>query len=145
MSYTKHQNYQSVLNSKPDIVTIMLGTNDTKPQNWKYKDKFINDYSSLVRSFLNLSPPPKVFLCLPPPSPDLHVVGIKQQSILEEIPLIKQVAEQNGCYIIDTHTPLLPFRGNTKAFSSDLIHPNEYGASIIAKTIADAIKNLYIP
>lgn len=35
--YIESQNFQ------PDIVLIKLGTNDTKPQNWKYKDEFMGD------------------------------------------------------------------------------------------------------
>lgn len=32
----------------PQIVLIKLGTNDTKPQNWRYKDSFKKDYQNLI-------------------------------------------------------------------------------------------------
>ena len=43
--YIESQNFQ------PDIVLIKLGTNDTKPQNWKYKDEFMADYQHLIDSY----------------------------------------------------------------------------------------------
>ena len=42
--YTENQAYQTSLNSNADIVLIMLGTNDSKPQNWNaelYKTELI--------------------------------------------------------------------------------------------------------
>jgi len=38
--YIKEQFYKNVLAWQPDVITIKLGTNDSKPQNWKYKDEF---------------------------------------------------------------------------------------------------------
>ena len=35
--YMKEKAYQEALASAPDVVIIMLGTNDTKPQNWEKK------------------------------------------------------------------------------------------------------------
>src|SRR4051794_25029443 len=37
--YDKQKAYRDALAFKPDVVVIMLGTNDSKPQNWdKHKD-----------------------------------------------------------------------------------------------------------
>jgi acyl-CoA thioesterase I len=33
---------------KPDVVVVMLGTNDAKPQNWSRKADFASDYASLM-------------------------------------------------------------------------------------------------
>ena len=35
--YQKQAAFQAALAYKPDVVVIMLGTNDTKPQNWSSK------------------------------------------------------------------------------------------------------------
>ena len=36
---------------KPDVVVIMLGTNDTKPQNWVHRADFYGDYRDLIESY----------------------------------------------------------------------------------------------
>ena len=41
--YMKEERYRQALDYNPDIVTIKLGTNDTKPQNWRYKSDFKKD------------------------------------------------------------------------------------------------------
>ena len=35
--YWNEKTFQDALEYKPDIVVIQLGTNDSKPQNWKFK------------------------------------------------------------------------------------------------------------
>ncbi|HOV77962.1 MAG TPA: GDSL-type esterase/lipase family protein, partial [Sedimentisphaerales bacterium] len=44
--YIRESAYTAALASKPDIVVIKLGTNDSKPQNWQYKEDFVADYGS---------------------------------------------------------------------------------------------------
>jgi lysophospholipase L1-like esterase len=44
----------------PDIVIILLGTNDTKPQNWRYKSDFSGDLRDLIRHFATLPSKPKI-------------------------------------------------------------------------------------
>ena len=43
--YKRQDTYKASLEYQPDIVLIKLGTNDTKPQNWKYKNEFKDRYS----------------------------------------------------------------------------------------------------
>jgi lysophospholipase L1-like esterase len=50
----------------PDIVIIQLGTNDSKPQNWKYGTNFISDYEELIASYASLTNSPKVLVCVLP-------------------------------------------------------------------------------
>ena len=42
--YSETDTYKASLEYQPDIVLIKLGTNDTKPQNWKYKNEFKDNY-----------------------------------------------------------------------------------------------------
>ena len=48
MPYQKQGAFQAALKFEPQVVVIMLGTNDTKPQNWKLKSKFASDYKDLL-------------------------------------------------------------------------------------------------
>lgn len=52
----------------PDVVIIKLGTNDTKPQNWKYSDEFLSDYRAMITEMRNLPSHPKIYLCKPVPA-----------------------------------------------------------------------------
>ena len=60
--YRKEKKYQEALKMLPNIVIIMLGTNDTKPQNWKYEAEFVGDYRDLIKSFQALPSKPKVYV-----------------------------------------------------------------------------------
>ena len=55
-------------NFDPDIAIIMLGTNDAKPQNWKFKDEFIADYAALIAELRSLPTHPLIMVCLPVPA-----------------------------------------------------------------------------
>lgn len=48
--YMKEERYRQALAYNPDIVTIKLGTNDTKPQNWRYKSDFKKDMETMIRT-----------------------------------------------------------------------------------------------
>ena len=52
--YWKLKQYRAALESKPQIVVIKLGTNDSRPDNWSFKDGFVDDYVELVKSFQEL-------------------------------------------------------------------------------------------
>lgn len=36
---------------QPNVVIIKLGTNDSKPENWKYKDEFETDLEYMISIF----------------------------------------------------------------------------------------------
>ncbi|HEX8548530.1 MAG TPA: SGNH/GDSL hydrolase family protein [Cytophagaceae bacterium] len=129
-----------IFNAKPNIITIKLGTNDSKSQNWDvYKKEFVGDYNKLIDTLLhNISPKPKIYLCLPCPSTGTgsSINGIKIRD--EIIPLIKQVATQRNLPIIDIHTPMI----DKMSMFPDGVHPNADGATEIAKIIYNALINV---
>ncbi|HBN38285.1 MAG TPA: hypothetical protein DD404_02040, partial [Ruminococcaceae bacterium] len=45
--YTNEKLYRQSLDFKPDIVVLMLGSNDSKENNWD-KEKFIKDYCEII-------------------------------------------------------------------------------------------------
>ncbi|MEN9814927.1 MAG: hypothetical protein RLZZ412_909, partial [Verrucomicrobiota bacterium] len=104
--YTKEKRYQDALQFAPNIVIIMLGTNDTKPQNWKHEADFEADYKDLVKSFQKLSSKPKVFVCRPVPVPGTGNYGINEANVQKEIPRIDALAKELGCEVIDMHAAL---------------------------------------
>lgn len=133
--YWKEKTYQDALEFNPDIVIIKLGTNDSKPQNWKYKDEFEKDYNDLVESFLNLPSNPKIFICKPVPAFKV-MWGIRDSIIVNDIiPMIEKIGKEKNLEVIDLYRA---FTGKENLFP-DAIHPNEEGAALMAKEIYKAI------
>jgi lysophospholipase L1-like esterase len=128
--------YQDALNYQPDIVTIKLGTNDSKPQNWKYKNEFKKDLTTMVKAFKALPSKPKIYLCLPVPAYAIQW-GINDSIITHDvIPYIKTVARKMKVEVIDLNTPL----GGFPQYFPDHIHPNEAGAIRIAEELFNVLK-----
>ena len=46
--------YQEALFSEPDILILMLGTNDAKEINWSDKETFVADYKEMANIFMDL-------------------------------------------------------------------------------------------
>ena len=133
--YWKEKKYQDALAMEPAIVVIMLGTNDTKPQNWKFEAEFDADYRELVKSFQSLKSKPKVFVCRPVPVPGQGNYGINEENIQKEIPRVDALAKELGCGVIDMHAAL----AKTPELLPDRVHPNTAGAGEMAKAAAKAI------
>jgi alpha-L-fucosidase 2 len=120
---------------KPDIVTIKLGTNDTKQYNWDtHKDEFKRDVLSMIDTLNALSTKPRIFLVLPVPIWS-NYFGIRDSALKKIIVIIKQIADERGLPVIDCNTPLLSFQ----SYFSDGVHPNAAGADSIAHIIARSI------
>ena len=65
--YGNGVNLKNALNSAPDIVVFMFGTNDMMDRYWGGEEKFAADYKEMVGQFMNLSSKPMVYLMIPPP------------------------------------------------------------------------------
>ncbi len=134
--YKKQKAYTAALEFKPDIVVIKLGTNDSKPQNWAKKEGFASSTKSLVEAFQKANPKVKVFLCTPAPVIGKGNFGIREEIVKPEIiPLVKQVATEMKLEVIDIYSAL----AGKDALIPDRVHPNDEGATIIAKTVFEAL------
>ncbi|WP_321437896.1 GDSL-type esterase/lipase family protein [uncultured Bacteroides sp.] len=139
--YMKEKKYQDALDFMPDIVTIKLGTNDSKPQNWKYKKEFKKDLTTMVKAFKALPSKPKIYLCYPVQAYAIQW-GINDSIITHDvIPYIKAVAKKMKVETIDLHTPL----SGCPQYFPDHVHPNEAGAIRIAEEIYKVLKKQDIP
>ena len=92
--YWNEPEYQQVLTFEPDIIIIKIGTNDSKPQNWKYAGEFEKDYTDMVLSFMALSSKPRILLAFPVPvfvpekwafPDDVHPNSIGASVMVEQI------------------------------------------------------------
>ena len=135
MPYVNEQAYKDALEFNPQIVTIKLGTNDSKPYNWKEQEHFKQDLKTLIESFRALPSKPKIWLCLPVPAYG-HAWSINDSVIYNGvIPYIREVAQEENLPLIDLNTP---FQGKRQYFP-DTIHPNEEGERMIAEIIFDNV------
>jgi acyl-CoA thioesterase I len=129
--YWKQKAYNEAKNFNPDVVIIKLGTNDTKPQNWKFQNEFISDYIAFIDTFRSLSSKPIIFICFPVPAyPERW--GISDSTIrIGVIPKIKIISKKAKTPIIDLYKPLT----NHSEWFPDKIHPDANGAGEMAKVI----------
>lgn len=135
MPYMNEQAYKDALAFNPQIVTIKLGTNDSKPYNWDGNDHFKKDLKTLIESFRALPAKPQIWLCLPVPAYG-HAWSINDSIIYNGvIPFIKEVAQEENLPLIDLNTP---FQGKRQYFP-DTIHPNEEGEKMIAEIIFEKV------
>lgn len=133
--YWNEQKFKDAQNFDPQIVIICLGTNDSKPQNWQYKNDFYNDYASMVNTFRANGKNPRIFVCLITPA-FYDNLGIRTAVIRDEIiPIIKQVRDNLGTSYINFYDQLLPYGG----YFTDGIHPNVAGATIMAQVAYNSI------
>ncbi|GAA5130971.1 hypothetical protein JIN84_05460 [Luteolibacter yonseiensis] len=139
--YWKEGAYQKALTFEPKVVIIMLGTNDTKPQNWKFESEFVADYTELVKSFQSLETKPKVYICRPCPVPEPGNFGINETNVKEEIKRIDKLAKELDLEVIDMYKALEDKPG----LLPDRVHPNTEGAGEMAKAAYKAITGKRAP
>jgi lysophospholipase L1-like esterase len=128
--------------ANPDIVVIMLGTNDSKPFNWSpHGSEFVGDYEALIDSYASLPSHPRIYLNLCPPAGTngYQIVG----SVIENQvnPDIKQVAAAKGRPTIDIFDAFggHDFDPSLYGSTADQVHPNAKGAQVIADTVYAAL------
>jgi lysophospholipase L1-like esterase len=132
--YMNQPAFQEAQRFNPDIVVIMLGTNDAYLSQ-EQRDNFVNDYKTLINSFNSLPSNPKVYIVVPPPVFN-NTMGLPAQVLDNDvIPLVNQTASDLGLPTIDVHTPLLD---NPEDFK-DGVHPNIGGSQVIASQVFNAI------
>jgi len=131
LPYWNQQAFEDALAYNPNVVIIKLGTNDTKLQNWKYKDRFAADYADMIDRFAELPANPRIWICRPVPAYGERW-GISETIIKNEVvPLVDQIARSKNVSVIDLYEPL----SDKSELFPDRIHPNAEGAYNIAKGI----------
>ncbi|MCX5684955.1 MAG: GDSL-type esterase/lipase family protein [Planctomycetota bacterium] len=133
--YMKEKAFAAALEFKPNVLIIKLGTNDTKPQNWKHKDDFAADAKDLIAEFRKIDPKVRVYVCLPVPGYPGNW-GINDETIKGGVlPILQEVAKETQASVIDLYTAL---SGKPQMFP-DKVHPNVEGAALIAATVFRAL------
>jgi acyl-CoA thioesterase I len=151
--YVKQPQHDEALAFKPDVVIIMLGTNDSKhrggglpttnnvAENWQYKGNYVSDYKALISEFRRANSAAEFYVCCPTPCfPGRW--GIDDNTIhLEILPLVHKVARRSHAKVIDLYTP---FAGKP-GFFPDTVHPNAAGAKMMAGIVYQSLTGKQAP
>jgi len=123
----------SCSNPSPDVVVIMLGTNDSKPRNWTpHGTNFVADYEAMIAAYANLPTAPRILVCTPPPAFTNGLYDIDSGVVATQIvPLVRGVAASNNLEIVDLYSV---FEEHAELFR-DKVHPNPQGTSVMAAAI----------
>lgn len=146
MTYQGSGKMKAALKKDPQIVMIMLGTNDAKSFNWN-AEEYTRQYIEMVRGIQARESVQQVYVMIPPPGFDPHegyqtVTEIDRDILANEVDsCVRKVAQECGCGIIDLYSALVD-RGD---LFPDGIHPNAEGNEIIAQTIYEAMKLMEHP
>lgn len=140
MGFVDTEAYADSLRTVPDIVVIMLGTNDAKPINWEgdmdNPHQFIIDTTELVRTYQQMDSAPTVFLALPPTVHRTYSTITEEALAQKVIPALRRVAKVTDAHLIDVHAAT----ENAAEHFADGVHPSDDdGRQCIADEIAAAI------
>ena len=133
--YVSKKAYRDSLAWEPDIVLLMLGTNDTKPWNWN-PGIFREDYLRVVESYLALPSHPQVVLVAPIRIFKTIPVMFLNPDVLEEgvRPAIRDIAAQLHLQLVDLYDLF-----DSARFCRDGVHPQRDGARLLAEALFRAV------
>ena len=146
--YVSRDVYKAAVEYDADIIVFMMGTNDSKPENWTDVAGFLEDYDALLGSLLEGENTPEVYVGLcaeafytedADESTGIAKYDI-QPAIVDEIAeAIELHAVTSGFAMktIDIHSLT---EAHPEWFEVDGIHPNNDGAKAIAEAVAGAIQ-----
>ncbi len=137
--YIRTTQYTDSLSYQPDIVIIMLGTNDSKSaNNSRIATEFKRDYLALIASYQALPSNPKIYVATSPFS--YQTASIIGTVIANQIvPLQKEIAEEAGLDVVDMYAATYRM-----SIFPDKVHPNDEGYQLVARTFYDALFD-YLP
>ena len=135
---TAQKAYERAINFQPDVVVLMLGTNDTKNKNWRYVDEFVGDYMGIIKAFRGLPSSPHVISCSVPPISGDYPNGINTKRAKEVNKLLKKAVIASKVDSLNIYSPM----SQRKYLFVDGIHPNVHGAQTIAGLVLEKISGL---
>ena len=140
--YINLPEYTAALEFAPDIAVIHLGLNDTDPRNWpNYRDEFFGDYMNIIKALRETNPKVNVYVCRMTPIFHWHrrFKSGTRDWYWQIQDIIKAIAKEGNFELINLNRYLY----NRPDLMPDALHPNEQGASIIAKQVYSAITDNY--
>ena len=137
--YIYQTQFRQAIDFKPNIVLIMLGTNDANPEISHNETTFTNDYNYIVTSFQDLDSKPQIVLV---DSPKMFVSSSSSYNdsylINNVIPEVNDLADQLNLTTVDMYHAF----AEHPDYYLDGVHPNEQGSTLIASSMYDVVTSL---
>ena len=143
--YRKEEHYRRSLAYNADILVFMMGTNDSKPENWQGEAAFRRAAEELLGDYCKDGKYPNVYLCTPATA--FFAEGFAesitkfdvQPGIVDVVAkIIEEIAAEKGYPLIDIHAVTA---SHPEWFKADSVHPDNDGAAAIAAAVCQAICN----
>lgn len=138
--YTVLQHYQDSMAYDADVVVFMMGSNDSKPENWFGEEEYKAELLKLLDSYGDA----EIILCTPATAffLDGQTNGLAnydiQPWVVDQIAqIVRDVAAERGYTLLDIHELTAD---HPEWFEADGIHPDNDGAAAIAEAVCEAIK-----
>ena len=145
--YIETDIYKQSIEYNADILIFMLGSNDSKPENWTDAETFKKEYIALLDTYIVNNNSIEIYLGIPAKAfyDDKNQTSGQtnfdiQGDIVEKIgDVIKEIAADRGCKYVDiyeltSHHP--------EWFTKDNVHPNADGAKAIANEIYNFVTDI---
>lgn len=142
--YVDTKSYKLSIEYNADILIFMLGSNDSKPYNWKDRESFKKEYIDLLNTYISDNDSLKVYLCTvskvyyddesQTSGPSTFDIQGDKVEIINDV--IKEVAAEYGCNYIDIYS----LTKEHPEWFKDNIHPDADGAKAIAEEMYKNIK-----
>ena len=145
--YWKHRYFRLGTEFAPDVVVIMMGSNDAKVQNWAGPERFTNDYKALVEHYRTLPSHPRIVLMTPPSACLVRgrtslPSGFDADVIAQVAQITRRVGAELSLPVVDIHAATA---GHPELFWVDGLHPDGAGQRLIARTLHDALPGFWQP
>jgi len=133
-AYVHTEAFVEASNFKPDVVVVMLGTNDANVSLKESRTNFVEDYLVLIEKLQSFESKPLVWVVKPPPIFN-ETLGYSTEGLAKGvIPAITEVARRANVSIIDVYSAL-----TNSHYFLDGVHPNDEGAMTIARVVCQAL------
>jgi len=140
--YSKQEQFKMIKEYHPNIVIVMLGANDSKPQNVKYANDIEIDYKALINEFYIHDNHCEIYLIKPVPILENGSFGNDNQRLITEvIPRIEHVAKDMGLPLIDMYKAFIERSDIMSLYNKDNVHPNIFGARLLAQNVYKVLTN----
>lgn len=142
-SYRATKLYEKSKAYQPDIVILMLGSNDSKPYNFDGKEPFKQALKELVDIYLGLESNPRLILAtvnagfyVRGASEGDYMYDINGENILLVNEAIKELADEYNLELVDTYAIT---KDHPEYYKIDGIHPDKNGQTAMAKAFYQEI------
>ena len=134
--YWKMPEFEAANAFEPNVVILMLGTNDAASAD-EHRKNFAPDFLALVHHFKAVPSKPQVIVMTPPPlmpgRDDSRMNNLKN----DLSPQVRRIAKEEGLVLVELQdSPRLA----DPALYPDKVHANSDAAKVIAETVRNALR-----